>query len=125
MVRHETKGLAGDVLRLKNVLFCDPFRPGDSQPSLGCISRGCSRCEIGDLLENRSASPRELIALNCFHEGVEVEKVNFVAEKAFGHCKLCGEAAAWVKSPLGKALDKRPSSVGKSAKPTGLSLQSS
>lgn len=37
---------------------------------------------------------------NCFHEGLKVEKITFYAQKSFGPCKLCNEAAAWVKMPI-------------------------
>ena len=36
---------------------------------------------------------------NCFHEGLEVRKREFIAGAAFGPCALCGEAGAWVKMP--------------------------
>jgi hypothetical protein len=36
---------------------------------------------------------------NCFHEGMEAEKTTFEAGTAFGQCKRCGEAGAWVKMP--------------------------
>jgi hypothetical protein len=36
---------------------------------------------------------------NCFHEGLEVRRMEFIAGTEFGPCTLCGEAGAWVKMP--------------------------